>query len=369
MPVELMALMANPQASQPDPAVLAKVTRWYRGLLRDLRVERYSLQNIAVTAPDADVRISGMALGGIVARGFDLFEIKGVDVKTLTGAVKLVRFALEKVNYGALLDLGLEAAETGREPNVDPSKILELLPQIAALRLAGIDAATPEGPVTLDSLDFELDDQPGRVPERLALAINRLIIPINSTGPGDGREQLVKLGYKVFRSDAKATLRWLPTDKALVLDDTTIIVDEAGRVDIRVRFDGVDLAAAVADPQHADAILKTQAMVRGIELAVINLGFAERLFADLAKSSGVTPDAIRDSLVAEIKNRATEIFGAGLSPGYVDKLAAFIRKPKRITVKAAPRAGQQPIKVMDIEMLGPQILDRVAIDIEVGPVR
>lgn len=368
MPVDMLALAATLQnGDQPDQAVLARLVRWYRSLLRGLRVETVGFRDITVTGPDADLRIAAVTFTGIVPSGFDLFEIKGVEVKTADGPVRLARLAIERASFGGLLDLGLDAAESGRDPDVDPSKILDLLPHIGAVRLAGIDAVTPDGPLTLGGFDIEID-RPGRLPERLALAVSRLTLPVDPSGSPDGREQLAKLGYKVLRGDVNARLRWLPADKALVLDNTFVVIDEAGRVDAAVRLDGVDLAAATADPDHADEILEGQARLSGIEVTIANLGFAERFFADLAKSSGTTAQAVRERLATETRAHAAEAFGTAVPPGTLDKLAAFIRRPGKIVVKASPRPGQV-VNMADFDALGPKILKRMRIDIDVTPPR
>jgi hypothetical protein len=368
MPVDMAALAASLQAGeQPDQAVVAKLVRWYRGLLRGLRVETVAFRDIVATGPDVDLKVAGVNLAGIVPSGFDLFEIRGIDFKTPDGPVRLARLAIEKASFGALLDLGLDTAESGKEPEIDPSRILDLLPHIGAVRLAGFDAVLPDGPVTLGGFDIEID-RPGRLPERLALAVSRLAVPVSPGGPPDGREQLAKLGYKVLRGDANVRLRWLPADKALVLDNTFVAVDDAGRVDTAVRLDGVDLVAALADPDHADEILEGRTRLGGIELAVADLGFAERFFADLAKSSGTTPQAVRDSLAKEIRAQAAEAFGTAVSPAALDKLAAFIRRPGKIVVKASPRPGQV-VKMEDVEALGPKVLERMRIDIDTTPPR
>lgn len=368
MPVDMLALAATLQnGGQPDQAVVARLVRWYRSLLRGLKVETVGFRDITVAGPDADLRIAAVTFTGIVPSGFDLFEVKGVDVKTADGPVRLGRLAIEKASFGALLDLGLDAAESGRDPDVDPNKILDLLPHIGALRLAGIDAVTPDGPLTLGGFDIEID-RPGRLPERLALTVSRLTLPVDPAGSQDGREQLAKLGYKVLHGDVGARLRWLPTDKALVLDNTFVTIDDAGRVDASVRLDGIDLAAALADPEHADDILEDRARLGGIEITIANLGFAERFFADLAKSSGATPQAVRERLATETRAQAAEALGTAVSAGTLDKIAAFIRRPGKIAVKASPRPGQV-IKMGDFDTLGPKILERMRIDIDVTPPR
>ncbi|RAI44393.1 hypothetical protein [Rhodoplanes roseus] len=368
MPTDLAALATTLQTgAQPDQAVVAKIVRWYRGLLRGLRVESIGLRDIAVTAPDVDLTIAAVGLGGMVASGFDLFEVTGIALRTPDGPIRLGRLAIEKASFAALVDLGLDAAETGREPEIEPSKILDLLPQIAAVRLAELDAATPEGPVTLGAFDLEID-RPGALPERLALALTRLTLPVGPADGSDGREALAKIGYTTIRIDTRTRLRWLPAEKALVLDDTSLAVAEAGRVDATLRIDGVDLAAALADPERADAILESQARLGGVEISVADLGLADRFYADLAKSAGVTVQVARDRLSTETRAQAAEAFGGALSPAALDKIAAFVRRPGRIAVKAAPRPGQT-VKLDDLETMGPKVLSRMRLDIDVTPPR
>ncbi|MDC7789971.1 hypothetical protein PQJ75_29010 [Rhodoplanes sp. TEM] len=368
MPTDLAALATELQAgAQPDQAVVARLVRWYRGLLRGLKVESVAFRDIAVTGPDVDLKIAAVTLGGMVPSGFDLFEVTGIEASTPDGPVRLGRLAVEKADFAALLDLGLDAAETGRGPEIEPSRIVDLLPQIGAVRLAGLDAATPDGPVTLGALDIEID-RPGRLPERLALAVTRLALPVGPGDGADGREVLAHLGYTAIRADMTTQLRWLPADRALVLDDTALAVADAGRIEASVRIDDVDLAAALADPDRADAILAGRARLGGFEVTIADLGFADRFYADLAKSAGVTVPAARDRLAAETRAQAAEAFGSALPSAALDKIAAFVRRPGRIVVAASPRPGQT-VRLSDLETLGPKALARMRLDIEVEPPR
>lgn len=364
MPTDLAALATDLQAgAQPDQAVVARAVRWYRGLLRGLRVESVALRDIAVTGPDVDLKIAAVTLGGLVPSGFDLFEVTGIELTGPDGPVRLGRLAVEKAGFSALLDLGLDAAETGRGPEIEPSRIVDLVPQIGAVRLAGLAATTPDGPVTLDALAIEID-RPDRLPERLALAVTGLALPVGPDDGADGREVLARLGYATIRTDMRTQLRWLPADKALVLDDTTLAVADAGRITASVRIDGVDLDAALADPDRADTILAGRARLGGVGVTITDLGLADRFYADLAKSAGVTVPAARDRLATETRAQAAEAFGGALAPAALDKIAAFVRRPGRIAVAASPRPGEV-VTLEDLETMGRNALSRMRLDIDV----
>lgn len=366
LPVEVFALGATMQSGgDPDPAILAKVVRWYRGVLRGLKVESVTLRDIAVNGPDADLRVGGVTLAGLVPSGFDLFELRDVTVKTPDGPARLARFAIERVSFAALLDLALDAAESGRDPDIDPAKILDLVPRIGAVRFAGLDAKTPEGPVSLGGFDIEMD-WTARLPDRLAVAVSRLAVPIDPSGPEDGRDQLARLGYRVLRGDLAARLRLLAADKALVLDDTTVAVDDVGRIEATLRLDGVDVDAALADPDRADEILERDARLGRASLTLTDLGFAERFVADLARRTGAAPQALRDELATKTRAEMAEALGDAVTPAALDRLADFLRRPGRIAVTVTPRPGQT-VRLGELNAGGADLLGRLRIEIDTAP--
>jgi len=354
------AAMQSGEAFQ-DPARRQKLARFIAELVRSIRVDRYSLEGFSVTIPQGIFSIKAFTFSGLSGRGLDLFEVRNVDVPTPGGPARLGRFALEKLTYGALVDAVFDAMASGKEPDFDPAKLIEIAPRLAAIRFSTVDLPTPEGVVSLASFDLELDDRPGKIPERIATAIKQLRMQINQASADEGRKQLLALGYTEFVADAQAQLRWLPNDKAVVVDSTNFVVDKVGRLDISARLGNVDLTSVVYDPK---AFTPDNARIESLELRLRNLGIAERFYGLTAKSAGISQEAVREGLAAELRARANAMFGAALTPGSADMLAKFLRQPGTITVRAVPKAGKSLTIGEASELEPPQILERLAITVE-----
>jgi hypothetical protein len=343
-----------------DPERRPRIIRFLAELFRLTRVERYSLEGFSVAIPPGTVSIKGITFGGLSGRGLDLFEIRSVDVPTPTGPVRFGRFAMEKLSYGPMLDAVFTAIAAGQEPDFSPAKLIEITPRIAALRLAALEVMTPEGPVTLGGFDVELDDRAGAIPERIALAVKQLKVKIDAAGGDEARKQLLALGYTEFVADAQVQVRWLRNEKALILENTNMLLDKVGRVDISVRLGNLDLASAAADPA---AFVPDNARIEAVEIRVRNLGVAERFYALTAKSAGISQDAVREGLSAEMRARATAILGTALAPGSADALGRFLKTPGTLIARAVPRGKPLTIgEASDLEP--PQILERMTITLE-----
>jgi hypothetical protein len=346
-----------------DPVRRQKLARFFAELVRSMRVDRYSLEGFSVTIPQGIFSIKAFTFTGLSGRGLDLFEVRNVDVPTPGGPARLGRFALEKLTYGALLDAVFEAMASGKEPDFDPAKVIEIAPRLAAIRVSAVDLPTPEGAVSLGSFDLELDDRPGKLPERIATALKQLRMQIDRASPDEGRKQLLALGYTEFLADAQAQLRWLPSEKAVVVDSTNLVVDKVGRLDISARLGNVDISRVAIDPT---AFTPDNARIESLELRLRNLGIAERFYGLTAKSAGISQEAVREGLAAELRARANAMFGAALTPGSADMLAKFLRQPGTVVVRAVPKGGKSLTIGEASELAPPQILERLAITVETG---
>jgi hypothetical protein len=349
-------------AAFEDPQRRQRLAKYFGELIRYMRVERYSLEGFSVATPQGTVSIKAFTFAGLGGRGLDLFEIRDMDVPTPTGPVRLGRFAIEKLTYGALLDAVFDAVAAGKEPDFnDPAKILAIAPRLAAIRLAAIQLTTPDGPASLGGFEIEMDDKVGAIPERVAAAIKQLKVQIDKATTDEGRKTLLALGYSDLTADAQAQLRWAKNDKTLILENTNLLLDKVGRVDLSARLGNVDLASAIANPAQ---FAPDAAKLESLEIRVKNLGAAERFYALTAKGAGISQDAVRDGLAAEVKARAGAILGSALTPGSADALAKFLKTPGTLVVRAVPKPGKTLTIGEASTMDPPAILERLQITLE-----
>jgi hypothetical protein len=104
-----------------------------------------------------------------------------------------------------------------------------------------------------------------------------------------------------------------------------------------------------------------------VEIRITNFGLAERFYADAAKGAGISPDAIRAGLAAEMRAQAIGAFGPLLAPGSADAIAAFLQSPGTIVARIAPANGQPPLSLGEIETLGPAAMERVTVTLQATP--
>jgi len=367
LPVEL-GLDAMIEQAGSDPKLRQQVATYFTEALRQLRINRYSLEGLTVTVPqEPKFSLGAMSISGLSSRGIDRIEVTGVDFPVPDTPVQFDRFELEKITYGALLDVALSAAASGQEPDLAPANLAGIVPRIGGIRLAGLKMGTPQGPISLADLRIEIDDFTGALPERFAAAVNGLKVDLASMEPSDGRDKLIALGFGEVSASAQAQLRWLPRERALVIENTGVTIEKAGQVDISVRLDNVDFAGVLADPNAAERVLG-EARIGSVQVRLANLGLAESFYADVAKSARISPAAVRAGLAAEMSAQASSNFGPLFAPGSAEAIARFLQSPGRIIASIAPRAGQPPITVADVKGVPPPaLMERITIKLEAAP--
>jgi hypothetical protein len=145
-----------------------------------------------------------------------------------------------------------------------------------------------------------------------------------------------------------------------------LAIDNVGRLDVKLRLNNVDFAKMIAAPDNAEQLLN-EAQLGPIEMQIVDLGLAERFFAQAAKESGVSPDAVRAGLAAEMRVRAQQ-FGPALDQKSADAIAAFVQAPGTLRGRIVTADGQPPISLGDIQGLGPPVLmQRLRVTLEAAP--
>ncbi|MCC7347267.1 MAG: hypothetical protein IT538_07695 [Variibacter sp.] len=335
-----------------------------REVLRTLRANRIGIEKLALTsAQHGTYKIGSFVVTNLSGRGLDLLEFRGVDFTATQGAVKLDRFAIEKVGYGGVVDALLDAAASGDAPDFSPPSLAKMTPRVGAIRLAKLEVETPKGPIALGEARIEVDNPDSPMPERATFAIGGLRIDLTKWAPDPGIAKLRGFGYDELAADAQIQTRWAAAERALLVENTSVMADRVGRVEFALRFGDVDLTPAAADPAVAEQIM-SKARLESLMLRLSDLGLANRLFAEISRNSGLPQDAMRTALALQVKTQAAANFGPALSASSLDALEAFIRSPRRIEARVTTRAGQPPVTLGELEGLAaPQLLERIQIEL------
>jgi hypothetical protein len=351
-------------AEDGDRQLARKVADFVTDIIDHTRVESATMRDYEVEFPGGRARIDTASLRNYGLVGFELVEVAGIGIEAPTGPVRIDRIALENMDGRAVVDYLLEALRTGTmPPSTDPVRIRQALPSLDAFRVDNVQAETPEGQVGLESFTIEAE-RAGPVLTAISTSLKRLSIPLEGGTPNEAKERLLALGYSRIVADAGVTLRYDPAAKAILLDRTGATMEDAGSIRSTLRVENFDLDRLLAAGPEAAA----QAMALpfgGLDLEIVDLGLAQRFYQSIADASGVSADAIRDGLAAELRTQVSALLGPALAPGSAEQVAEFLRDPGKLTVRIAPRSDRPPLLVGDLQgMDPPQLADRVTVTIE-----
>jgi hypothetical protein len=365
-PQQALPAAAHRKGGLDDAQVRAQVITYATEALRTARIDRYSIEGIRVEIPgQGRFAVKAVTLEGLSARGLERFEIRGVDMPTPDVTVRFDRFVLTGLTYGAMVDAALEAARSGEKPNFPPDKIARIRPHLSGLRLTRLDVETPMGPVSVDDVRFEIDELGGAT--KAEAAIVALKVDVERTQGNPGREKLIELGFREMVLSAELRIRALPQERAIVLETLAIAVDRAGRVEATARLDNIDIAKILANPETAESELGV-AVLGPLQLRLVNFGLAERFYASTAKSAGISEDAMRAGLAAEMRAKALQGFAPILLDRSADAIAAFLQSPKAIVARVAVADGQKPPTVAELQAFNPPLLmERLRVKLEALP--
>jgi hypothetical protein len=346
-----------------EDAATRRAAAYAREVLQHLRVSRLALEGVNIASPDLGIiEVGTVALNDLSSAGFALLELKGLDFSAPGAAAKFDRFALEKFAFGGVLDWLLDTLASGREPELDADKLSQLAPRVGSARIERLEAESPVGLFSLAEARFEVDNPDAVLPERLAFVLNGIKLDVARATDSNGREQLMALGYPELAASFQLLVRWTPNERALAFEDTRLIVEQVGRIDLSARFANVDLDPA--KPQAAEEAMG-RAHIEHVAARMTDLGLADRLFGQMARGMGLSSEAVRAGIAAEIRAQAEAMLGPALTPGSGAAIEAFIRTPKSIAARATFKPGQPPVTMAELEQIPPaQLLQRLTIAIE-----
>ena len=349
-----------------EPGADRRAAAYGREVLRHLRLSSYSLEGVeVVSAEHGTVSVGAFSLGGLSGRYLDQIEVRNVALSSPKASAKLERFAIERTYYGPLLDTVLDAAVAGRVSEISPDKLGAATPRTGLVRLTGLALDTPIGPMALGDMRIGVDNPDLAVPGTVSFAFDRVRMDLSRLEPNQGGDKLKAYGYDELAADLLLQVRLAANEKALVVENSALMIDRVGRLDFGIRLGNLDVNAAANDAEIAEREIQ-KAHLEQVSLRLTNLGFAERFFAEVARNQRSSAESPRMQLAAEMRRQAVQRFGALLAPGAAEAIEAFVRSPGRITARAELRPGQPPLVVSQITGLGPQQLaERVVIKVEI----
>lgn len=358
MPLAAVHAMQGNVPSLEKTDQIKQMVAYYREALQYFSIDRYVLRAVTATTPAGPVALGDITIADLSGNGLGTFSISGMNFATPAGPVRLGEFEIRKFNWKALMEMGLEAATSGKEPDIDPANALKLIPTLEALRFANISAGTPFGPLSLEEFNIGLPAGAGGMPDTLGLLIKALKVDLSQFPPTNGGQFIHAMGYKDLTVNAQARLRYAAAERAVYLEVPALDLSNVGTADLVVKLTDIDL------PARAENI--DEAKVDSLTLNIADNGLGNRAFAMIASSAGISPDAMRAAIAAEAKSQALKTYGAAMTPGSAEAIEAFLRGGKRITLRAVPKPGTV-VQLGDLNvaghMLAPVLIGKLAVTI------
>lgn len=359
---EMLRVMAGD--ADKDVALRRKLGGVLREIAKLFRLESVSAEDIGFKTPEAQGSIAGMEFEGMRMGGIDLFEINKIKVDSGVGPVSLGRFAIEGLDFGPFLDMGLAAMEhDGEQMKVQPN--WRQLPKLKAIRLENFDAPGIPQPVAFKEFGFETSETEG-VLSGLEVYLKGLKTELDKGMPNDLKAKLLSLGYDEIVADGRMGIRYDADKGQLVFDRMGTSIDKAGSVFATIRFGGFSPDDIIGQP---DSVAAASRMIFGdLQIDIADAGLAQRFYDSMAKDAGISADALRDGFSTEMRSQIQASLGDALAPGSADAIRDFLRNPQKLRITVKPRDGAPPITVAEMQSNEPiDLATRMVILIEATP--
>lgn len=305
------------------------------------------------TSPQESAHFGMLRLDGFAAGVLDAFELEGVEGQDARGRqMKMGRFSVRRFDLPALVKLA-------RQPG-GPSVfgLLQLFKVISGVEAAGIEVpyekdGAAQAPLKLGHFSLSWGSFLGELPSKLNFEVSDLTGPI-SAGDGEPFTYLANAGMTSATSSAALNLAYDPDAQVLSLAPASIEVEKAFSLKIDAGVGNLP-KEAFAD---VGGVLSALARINGrpLTITIRDLGLAKLMLAQLAEADGVTPDELRQELIAAIDEQAAQWADVTKdASGVADALKAFVNDPSTLTVTATPRtnaplmpllAGDDPLQVL-----------------------
>ena len=238
--------------------------------------------------------------------------------------------------------------------------------KIGAITVSGITVQTPiAGTIPIGDIGFDSFAFVNGLPDSGHFAVHRLQLTneqLGSVFQGAGTVRtLDQLGLHGLTYSAEIGFRWDLNRQSLVLDRTSVKIDELGSLALDARLDGIKPFAAVSD------VTNTATLDRAT-IHYTDASFVNRSFDTIAKMRQLDPETLRTSIIAVIQARGAALGDDPAVVSLVAALTSFIQSPKYLTITAAPKT---PVMLTDLpklkDLAPPEIVGTLGLTAVAGP--
>lgn len=328
---ELVKLFAEATPDDEKKALFAK-----------LKADRIAIPKAVVTNRNSTITVSGIAAGAVGDGKVGHAELSGID-----GAGKTDEGGPVTIKSGPVV---LDGADLSSLFTANPGGLRFSHFSWTNVAITAPDKDTPAtaaggnlytinlGALTADAT-FD-----GSIPLKGAMSIKGLSVqPPTAAVAG---QQLKAAGYDKLELALNFGSTYDPATKTLTLDNLTINGANAGSLQLKSAFGGVD-KAAFAGGGNERTLALLQGTVSGVELGYVDAGLAAKLIGLFAQQQGKQPAALQAETVAMARQVVPLLLaGAPNAQAIGDAVARFVAQPTSISVALKPKAG--PIGFVDL---------------------
>lgn len=313
-----------------------------KALFAKLKADRIAIPKAVITNKNSTITVSGIAAGAVGDGKVGHAELAGID-----GAGKTDEGGPVTIKSGPVV---LDGADLSSLLTANPGGLRFSRFSWTNVAITAPDKDTPATAaggnlytINLGALTAGATFD-GSIPLKGAMSIKGLSVqPPTAAVAG---QQLKAAGYDKLEFALDFASTYDPATKALTLDHLTINGANAGSLQLKSAFGGVD-KAAFAGGGNERTLALLQGTISGVELGYVDAGLAAKLFGLFAQQQGKQPAALQAETVAMARQVVPLLLaGAPNAQAIGDAVARFVAQPTSISVTLKPKAG--PIGFVDL---------------------
>jgi hypothetical protein len=306
-----------------------------KALFAKLKADRIAIPQAVFTNKESKISISGIAAAAVAEGKIGHAELAGIEGagKSEDGGpvtIKSGPVALDGADLSSLLTANPGATRFSRFSWANVA--ITVPDKDTPATAAGGNLYT----INLGSLTADATFD-GSIPLKGAMSVKGL--SVQPPAAATAGQQLKAVGYDKLELAVDFGSTYDPATKALTLDNFTINGANAGSLQLKSIFGGVDKAAfAGAGNERIGALL--QGTISSVELGYVDAGLAAKLIGLFAQQQGKQPAALQAETVAMARQIVPLLLsGAPNAQAIGDAVARFVAQPTSISVMLKPKAG------------------------------
>lgn len=343
----LQAVAALPPPAVAAPDRIADVMRMGVDLGEAVLTRRTTIESGSIEADGTRIAIGRIEARETTGVSFAAIEMRAMTLNAASGlAVRLDRFALTGFDIAAFL-----TAAAADPAQTDPiAQYRDALPRLSGLEIEGLDSrGAPDETFSLDRLSFELGPWSAFVPERLAVRVERFVMPLAALESAMNRPRPSDLGYTELPIDAGAAWRYLPGERRASLEAARIGLRGMGSIALDAWVGAIDPRLPRLEGGDLDERLLGAVTAERVRLRIENAGLFERVLAWRERVERTPAAAQRQQMTM----MARALIEASLPEpetrrAVADAVAAFIANPRSITFTFTPT--RPPLTLADLRL-------------------